>query len=140
MELYLIEDDNRTNPVPFDKLFDCYADYSMQCGPDTPYICSRGLMKGSCAADPSLWQRSRMCSQFCDTRNKPAYNLYPSFLPVMDRSKRVKCPPNFVGTAPSSMPYLCLDGIASGGFGADPQYWQNSPFCKSYCDTRPGAD
>jgi hypothetical protein len=135
-DLYLIEDTDRTNPTPFDKLFDCYADYSKQCGSDTPYICSGGLMKGSCVADPNIWQQSRMCSSFCDVRNAPSYNLYPSYLPVLDRSKLTKLPSHLFGACEQSMPYMCIDGIASGGCGADPQYWQNSGACQAYSDTR----
>ena len=138
MSFLFVQDTDKANPVPFDKLFGCYADYSPQCGPDMPYICSSGLLKGSCSVDPLIWQESRMCNTFCDTRNKPTYNLFPSFLPVPDRSKRLaNCPNQFVGSCSASMPYMCTDGIASSGCSANPQFWQNSPFCKAYCDTRP---
>ena len=136
MSLLFVTDIDKSDPTPYDKLFDCYGDYSNQCGIDQPYICSGGLMKGSCTSDPNIWQESRMCNRFCDIRKQPTYNLYPSYLPVPDKSKLVKCPNQFIGACPVTMPFMCIDGISSSGCSANPQYWQNTVFCNTYCDTR----
>lgn len=137
MSLLLVENEHNDHPLPFDKLFGCYADYSSQCGPSMPYICSSGLMKGSCSSDPKIWQESRMCNSFCDTRNRPTNDLYPSFLPVQDRSKQAECPIMLINTCPLSLPYMCIDGIDSSGCSANKYSWQNNSSCKEYVDTRP---
>ena len=133
----------KSNPLPFDKLINCFADYTTQCTADMPYICSSGLMKGSCSSDPTVWQNSRMCNRFCDTRKPPTYDLYPSYLPVKDKSKYVGGCSNLIPSRDlmflmndNSAPYVCIKGIANTGTSPNPQYWQNSQFCKAYCDLR----
>ncbi len=137
MNFLFVRDYNRSDPAPFDKLFKCYADYSPQCSSDMPYICSSGLLKGSCTSDPNVWQRSRMCNRFCDVRNKPSYQLYPSHMPVPDRSKKLAhCPKKLQKTCPTGMPYRCINGIENSGCTSSKQYFQNSASCNIYCDTR----
>jgi len=134
MNLMFVRDDERTNPKPFDKLFACYADYSSQCDETMPYICTHGLAKGSCTSNPNVWSKSRMCNTFCDTRTKPSGLLYPSYLPVPDRSKFVgKCPSNMGLLCSPTAPYHCISGVENAGCTASKQYFQNSNSCNLFC-------
>lgn len=173
MDLYFVKED-KSSPLPYDKLRQCTADYRNQCPEKTPYICTRGLVQGSCTSDPNVWQKSRMCREFCDVRNAPNVRIvrppqlyfglrkpqvepgFTGYMPAGDKSKKVPCPspmtrPLIVPYPPTydqtfrattqkmcrgDMPYQCIAGPAFGGCSADPQFWENSPICYSYCDSR----
>lgn len=109
MDLYLVPKTS-CDIKPYDKLRKCTADYRGQCSGAYPYICTRGLVKGGCTANPNIWQESRMCKEFCDVRNEPDVvikqppkmylglrnpQIEPGFIgyePAKNRSKQVHCP------------------------------------------------
>jgi hypothetical protein len=163
-DLYFIRDQNNSDPKPYDgqmefaylpvsgqdKLGKCFADYHYQCSNDIPYICTEGLVKGSCTSNPNVWQESRMCNKFCDVRGTPDVRTrypdkmywgirqpeyiagYPSYMPVPDRSKEVKCPINSP-KCPASKPYKCISGLAFGGCTDNKQTFQNDQMCFKFC-------
>lgn len=154
MSFLFVKEIVRNDPKPYDKLERCQANYRNQCDESTPYICSDGLLKGDCSADPNIWQYSRMCNRFCDTRKCPDVSVIPpkkmffgirnpEIVPnipqtayVLDTSKQIKCPRSIPKLCNDGSPFQCLRGTPTGGCSANPQTWQNYYACKNFCDVR----
>jgi len=138
MSFLFVKDNDKMDPQPFDKLTQCMSSYIGQCNKNFPYICSDGLLKGGCATDPNTWQQSRMCNRFCDVRRPLNQSEFPKIYPLKDVSKQIKCPKKFQKVCESHYPYQCTSGIAVGGCTDNPQFWQNSESCTTFCDISDG--
>ena len=154
MSFLFIKDMDNDNPKPYDKLEQCQADYTDQCSSDMPYICSKGLLKGSCSVDANIWQNSRMCNRFCDVRRKPntriiqPKSMFVGIRPpqivsnilqvpyILDQSKQWQCPKSTPKICDQYAPFRCLLGIPVGGCASNSQTWQNDFSCKSFRDVR----
>jgi len=130
------------------KEVNCPTNLAHNCSVNYPYVCLGGPSQGRCSNNVQAFITDALCSSFCNILTAGPANVPAPVTSVVSSTigssgspfsisptsqKLVTCPMGVKPSCPEYFPYQCLMGAETGQCSADPNRFESSDQCQSYC-------